>query len=171
MSNPRYRLTSQLDYYNQYQCLNCKNNFICENDPLYEGWQLCPFCKIVWTEIFSKKNQRYTIPKLYREEYPKLKVEAGNIVEYELHPHSFAAKAVSKPKIHYALHTHTDFNPRYWPSNDTNMKSISVTLFNSYKEACAATYYNHVRLLYMRSEDDFDIIKEHHKDGLYKDSL
>lgn len=160
--NYYYRLVAQWDEHNEYQCLNCKNNFINIDDPIYEGWKLCPFCEIRWKGQFTKCNKRYHILySSYKETYPRLKVEVGNIVKNKLAKDGFYAISC-KPYIQYVLHSHTNFNTKTWSYHEQkDRQGIAITMWKSYKNACSCKYNKYIRLLYMRSETDFDIIKEH----------
>lgn len=58
---PKFRLVSEYDYNNRYQCLQCKTFFDTAEGKIFEnGWQCCPYCGVAWEGEFTKRNPRYT---------------------------------------------------------------------------------------------------------------
>ena len=152
----RYRLVFQYDDFDEYMCLKCKNKFVQTdklNYTIFDTYIYCPICGTKWDGFFSTQHKKYKIPQINIPKYPRIQIEYSTIITHELGDGFYPIPV--KPYIQWNLYNYTPFAPRYWNSD----KSLVITLYNTYKHTL--TYPNNknkFRLLYMRSNIDFDII-------------
>ena len=151
----KYRLIDEVEVYEIYQCLACKNKFLTFKDPMKEGWIACPFCMVKWDGPFNIKHPRYPVKyKLYQTDFKKMWAEVPTLVlqertwvETALHKDAFLAEYNIKNGYW------TQWSPMHWGTLGTlnclrggyDRVSAAVALWHSYKSSKADSIHPHLR--------------------------
>jgi hypothetical protein len=154
----KYRFLYDWDYGSSFECIKCKNVFMCEQHPTVDGYRACPHCRTVWDGEFTKRHERYLIPRINKPEYPKLAIRSGEMKIATLGD-GFFTRLLKKPKIYHRIYTWLPLAPRYW----TNQKSISKTMWEYYQRDITykAPYVCSVELIKMHDKTNFTVIASH----------
>ena len=154
----RYRFLYDWDYGSSFECIKCKNIFLCEQHPSIDGYRACPHCRTVWDGEFTKRRKKYPLPPINRPEYPQIAIRLGEMRIATLDD-GFFTKLLKKPKIYYIILNRLRLDPRYWP----NQNSISKTMWEYYQRGIAhkAPYTCSVELIKMYDETNFTVIASH----------
>ena len=154
MNKYQYRLVSQYDDYDVYECINCKEQF--EATQGLTAWQCCPVCTIKWSGEFTKRNPRYHLSSKSYPEYPRLQIKIGTyyLEAAGLFDHK------KKLKRGDSVYTTMLLHPRYHAAP----QSISNTMRYLYTNACK--FYPHVELSLFYSATCKKVIKQYERSDL-----